>query len=279
MQRTKLLAGEINHLSQCRHGYMLYNFHDVYVGQSFELYGEFSEEEAELFGQIARPGDVILDVGANIGAHTLFFAKKVGLAGRVYAFEPQRMVYQTLCANMALNSITNTFCIQAALAEEAGSIVVPALNYAQTNNYGGVGLGTYATGESVPVMTLDSLDLSACRLIKIDVEGMEETVLRGAVQTVQRHKPMLYVENDRVEKSQTLMQFIEDLGYDMYWHLPPLYSSRNFYQNPQNIFPGIVSLNLLCVSRDLGTTISGFQRASASEPHPLAALDNSKRPH
>jgi FkbM family methyltransferase len=270
MEQPKLLAGEFNHLRRCRHGYILYNNNDTYVGRSFELYGEFSDGEAQLFDQIVRPGEVVLDVGANIGAHTLFFAQKVGPGGRVYAFEPQRVVFQTLCANMALNSISNTYCIQAALGEAPGSVTVPVFNYAQTNNYGGVEIDTFAVGEPVPVITVDSLDLPACRLIKVDVEGMELKALKGAVQTVKRCKPMLYVENDRVEKSEALMQFIDGLGYDMYWHLPPLYSPQNYYQNPQNVFAYIVSFNLLCVARELGTTITGFKQASPTEPHPLA---------
>jgi len=270
MQQPKLLTGQINHLSLCRHGYMLYNVHDVYIGRALEFYGEFSEQEAELFNQIARPGDVVLDVGANIGAHTVVFAKRVGPTGRVHAFEPQRIVFQTLCANVALNSITNTFCHNAALGDEPGTIVVPAMDYAQVNNFGGLSLGGSATGESVPVLTLDGLDLPACRLVKIDVEGMELNVLKGAVKTIERLQPMLYVENDRVEKSAELMRFIEGLGYEIYWHLPPLYNPRNFYQNPQNLYPGIASFNLLCVSRDLGITITGFQKTSSKEPHPLA---------
>jgi hypothetical protein len=119
------------------------------------------------------------------------------------------------------------------------------------------------------VRKLDSLELTACRLIKIDVEGMELPVLRGAVETIGRFKPLLYVENDRVDKSKDLMQFIDGLGYDMYWHLPPLYSPANFYRNPQNIFANIVSGNLLCVHRDLGMTITGFQRAQVGAQHPF----------
>src|SRR5262249_49184020 len=96
MQQPKLLAGDFNHLRKCRHGYVLYNINDMYVGRSFDLYGEFSEEEALLFEQVSRPGDVVMDIGANIGAHTLVMAKRVGPTGKVLAFEPQRVVFQTL---------------------------------------------------------------------------------------------------------------------------------------------------------------------------------------
>lgn len=249
---------------------MLYNFNDVYVGKSFELYGEFSEDEARLFDQVVRPGDVVMDIGANIGAHTLVMAQRVGPTGRVYAFEPQRVVFQTLCANMALNSISNAVCMQVALGDEPGKVMVPAFNYAQTNNYGGIEIDSFATGEPTPVITLDSLELSACRLMKIDVEGMELKVLKGGMQTIKRLKPILYVENDRLEKSDTLMQLIDSLDYDMYWHLPPLFSPNNFYGNSQNVFSNIASFNLLCVARSADMKITGFKKASPTERHPLA---------
>ena len=117
---------EFNRFKACRHGTMLYNVNDAYVGKSFELYGEFSQGETELFGQILEPGNIVLEVGANIGAHTLFLAKAVGPQGAVLAFEPQRVVFQTLCANMALNSITNVRCQQAALGRGAGQPARPA---------------------------------------------------------------------------------------------------------------------------------------------------------
>jgi hypothetical protein len=92
---------QINRVKQCRHGMMLYNVHDLYVGRSLDQYGEFSQGEIDLFGQILKPGQVVLDVGANIGAHTLWFAQTVGPSGTVLAFEPQRIVFQALCANLA----------------------------------------------------------------------------------------------------------------------------------------------------------------------------------
>ncbi len=271
MPEPKLLAGAINHLRKCRHGYMLYNVNDVYVGRSFELYGEFSQGEAELFEQIVRPGDTVLDIGANIGAHTVVLANRVGPTGTVYAFEPQRLVFQTLCANIALNSLINTHCLQVALGEAPGSVTVPVFNYAQVNNYGGVSMDMFETGEKVPAITLDSLELPACRFIKLDVEGMEIKALQGAVRTIERLQPILYVEDDRLEKSEALRQFIDSLDYDMYWHLPTLYNGRNYLQNPQNVFGNVVSVNLLCVSRKSETKIKGFDRALPTQEHPLAA--------
>src|SRR5437773_2697778 len=92
---------QFNRLKQCRHGMMLYNINDVYIGRSLDQYGEFSEGELDLFQQFVKPGQLILEVGANIGAHTVWLAQAVGSTGTVLAFEPQRIVYQALCANLA----------------------------------------------------------------------------------------------------------------------------------------------------------------------------------
>ena len=104
----KLISGPgFNHLVEARHGYVLYNVNDRYVGRSVEHYGEWSPGETALFNQFCRPGHYVVDVGAHIGIHTLAFARLVGDRGRVFAFEPQRMVAQMLAANAALNSLTN----------------------------------------------------------------------------------------------------------------------------------------------------------------------------
>src|SRR5438034_10860239 len=94
---------EFNRLKDCRHGRMLYNINDAYIGRSLDLYGEFSEGEAELFRQIVRPGDVVVDLGANIGVHTIVFAQAAGPRGGVMSMEPQRLDVQMLCTAVALN--------------------------------------------------------------------------------------------------------------------------------------------------------------------------------
>ena len=242
----------------CRHGQMIYNIHDQYVGRSFDLYGEFSEGEVDVFRQLVQPGNVVLDIGANIGSHTIFFAKQVGPAGGVYAFEPQRIVFQMLCGNAALNNATNVWCHQVALGREPGKILVPQFDFHKVNNVGGLGLGAFQFGESIPVITIDSLELNRCDLMKIDVEGMEEETLRGATATIAKFKPVLYVENDREEKSASLIRFIDSLGYAMFWHHPPLFNPNNFAGEPHNVFSNIVSANMLCVHRSATTKIDGM---------------------
>jgi FkbM family methyltransferase len=265
---TPPAVAAFNRQKACRYGQMLYNIHDIYVGRSLDLYGEFSEGEVEMFRQIVRPGDWVLDVGANIGAHTLFFARQIGPSGRVLAFEPQRMIFQMLCANMALNSVTNAWCYPQAVGAEAGEIPVPVLDCQQENNFGGLGLDLGLGGEPVPVIRLDGLRLARCDLIKIDVEGMERAVLAGAVQTIGRLKPVLYVENDRADRSAELVRFLDHLGYAMYWHYPPLYNPGNFFGNPENIFANTISANMLCIHRKAGVCVEGFRQVDVPGPLP-----------
>lgn len=73
----------------------------MFVGRSLALYGEYREGEVELFQQILRPGDIAVEVGANIGAHTVPMAKSVGDSGRIISFEPQNEVFQALNGNIA----------------------------------------------------------------------------------------------------------------------------------------------------------------------------------
>lgn len=235
---------------------MLYNPMDAYVGRSLELYGEFSEGEVELFRQMLQPGHVVVEAGANIGAHTLFLAQAVGPSGAVVAFEPQRLVFQTLCANLALNDLTNVRACHAAVGNAPGFITVPLLDPSRPQNFGGLGLGNWAKGEQVPVMTIDSFELARCDLLKADVEGMEAEVLTGAAQTIRRHRPVLYVENDREEKSEALIRLIFELGYRAWWHLPPLFNPANFRAHRENVFGSVVSLNLLCVPKDRPANIA-----------------------
>jgi FkbM family methyltransferase len=182
----------------------------------------------------------------------------------VYAFEPQRVLFQTLCANMALNSLTHVVCRQEALGAAAGTTYVPPLDYNTENNFGGLSL-TYRQGEPVPVVPLDSLELGRCDFLKIDVEGMELEVLRGAARTIQRFRPLLYVENDRPEQSAELIRYLRELGYELYWHLPPLFSPHNSFRNPENEFGRTVSVNMLGVHRSVPQNISGL--AKVEGPH------------
>jgi len=253
------------HIRKCRHGLMAFFPHDFYLGGALERYGEYAEEESKLLLSYINEGDFVVEVGANIGCHTVALARKVGNAGRVLAFEPQRIIFQMLCANLSINALWNVMAERVALGEAPGVLQVPPVDYASPGNFGGVALGTVGA-EPVQVVKLDAYALARCNLLKIDVEGMELEVLRGAVDTITRTRPILYVENDRQEKSAALVAFLRALNYDLYWHLPPLFSPDNWQANQVNDFGGVVSANMLCLphERGIGSTLPPVVAASGT---------------
>jgi len=258
-------------IRECRYGRMLYLRNDMYVGRSLDLYGEYSEGEAALFRQLVSPSDIVVEVGANFGAHTVCLARAVGTNGTVIAFEPQRFVFQILCANIALNELLNVQARFAAAGSTAGTILVPALDFGALNNFGGVSLGGPG-GERVSVETIDGLRLDRLRLLKVDVEGMEAEVLAGAAETIMRCRPVLYVENDREEKSAALIRMIREFRYRMWWHVPPLFNPENFAGNRENVFLNIVSANMLCFPEETEITVPNLREVSGLGNHPSAEV-------
>lgn len=268
-----------NLVAQTRHGSMVYNLNDHYVGRSIAAYGEFSEGEMTIFRQIVSSGDVIIEAGANIGAHTVALSHLVGNAGGVIAFEPQRIVFQTLCANLALNQCINVIALQKGVSDQAAVMLAPSPDPCRENNFGGLALSESGKGEPVEVVAIDSLRLERCNLIKADVEGMEAHVIRGARETIRRFRPRLYLENDREEKSPQLIELLLSMNYRLWWHTPPLFNPENFARNPVNVFGGTVSINLLCQPKESALAVTGlievtsphdtWRRQDAKEPYPV----------
>jgi FkbM family methyltransferase len=244
-----------------RHGPMLALAGDRYITRSLETYGEFSAGEWDLFAQVVKPGMTVVEVGANIGAHSVALARAC-FPGPLYLFEPQQRVFQILCANLALNGVTNAIAYPEACSDEAGFVVVPPLDYGAELNFGGVSVlpdARGAQGLRVRATPLDSLALGACHIMKIDVEGFEAQALRGAAATIGRFRPLLYVENDRSQHQQEVISLIAGMGYRLYWHTPPLFRPGNFNGATEDIFGDIVSVNMLCAPQERNITVQGMQ--------------------
>jgi hypothetical protein len=88
---------------------------------------------------------------------------------------------------------------------------------------------------------------------------MELSVMRGAAATIAKFRPILYVENDRRDKSPALIEYLSSLGYRLYWHLPPLFNPSNYFDNPSNEFGNVVSVNMLCVHSSVKSAIQGLR--------------------
>lgn len=264
-----------NRLVKGRDGWFLYNKNDIYVGRSLAELGEYSKDEMDVMRSLCQPGDTVIEVGANMGAHTVGLAKHVGEQGRVLAFEPQRMMFQLLCANVAINSLSNVECYWAALADQSGTLSVPEPDPAIKRNFGGVSLFVEQEKvENFMQVSCYTMDVFAERpgitLLKIDAEGSEVHVIKGAEKLIGKFKPRIYIENDRANYKQ-LMEMISGLGYRMYWNLPPMYNRDNYFANDNNIFgePSIVSLNMICLHRDSGERLENCDEIVDFNLHPI----------
>jgi FkbM family methyltransferase len=201
-------------------------FSGPYIGTCFDLYGQYSESEVALMRAFLREGSTVIDVGANIGDLTIPLARMVGDTGRVYAIESHPDNFNVLCANLALNSIRNTRPINAFVSTST-----------EVNTDSRVwGKFAYVSEHwTTQFISLDSLGLAACDLIKVDVDGKELEVLQSGEMQIEKHRPVLYFENDVRESSADLLSFVMDkLGYDLYLHPAPVFEESNFFGNPVN---------------------------------------------
>ena len=266
--------GTIEHTALTRHGHFFVLENDSYISRSLLTYGEWTEDETELLAQVLRPGDTVIDAGANIGALTVPFARAVGPAGSVCAFEPQPGIFRLLAANTVINGLANVRLFHAACGAAAGALTLDEHDFAAPANYGALSLehlssGTATLRRSVPVLTLDAaFQGDALRLIKIDVEGAETSVLRGAAALIARFRPALYVENEFPERSPELLAAVQSLGYDAYWHLARLFRPDNFRGEAENIFGDIVCVNMICFPAEHDVPVVGLAKVSGLTGHP-----------
>jgi FkbM family methyltransferase len=150
--------------------------------------------------QIDLTDTEILDIGANNGHFTVEFAHYVGDEGKVYSFEPQRVIFQQLCGNVFFNGLDNVFAYNVAVGHNSGSVNVEKVDY---HNSGNVNFGDVHIvndeGESVPMIRIDDMEFKNISVIKIDVQGFEQLVIQGAKNTINKFRPFIFVE---VENSQ-----------------------------------------------------------------------------
>jgi FkbM family methyltransferase len=151
------------------------------------LEGERFVEERLIIRQLVKPRVGALDVGANIGYYSLMLAEYVGSAGEVTCIEPEPTNLIELRRNISKNRLERVRVVEAAAGDHSGTVMLlPGIN--------GRVQGLSEGGVSVPVITVDSLDLDRLGFIKIDVEGYELPVLKGATGTLDRYRPNLFVE-------------------------------------------------------------------------------------
>lgn len=259
-------------LVEGRHGFMVYNQYCHYVGRALELYGEYCEHEVVLLTKLLKPSDVVWEIGANTGSMSVALARAVG-KGAYVGFEPQPELYKIFVTNLALNNCESARTMNFGLGDRNTIVNLPAVNYHLPNNFGSISLiGSFEsrTGTSVEIRPMDELHwLPDPTLLKIDVEGMEIDVLGGGRETIKRCRPVIYVENDRIDNSPKLIETLWNYGYELFWHISPYYNDKNFFKNPNNIYGNILSFNMLCMPKDKSIRVNGLPKITDPNLHPL----------
>jgi FkbM family methyltransferase len=260
-------------IKNCKHGIFAYLINDQFIGKSLDLYGEWTESEIDMMSNFITPRSVVIDAGAFIGTHTIAFANMVGRFGFVYSFEPQRMIFNVLCGNVALNNLLNVKCLNMGLSDTPGKAFIPLLDPAVEQNFGALDLGHFGEGDAVTITTIDTLNLNGCNLIKVDVEGMEARVLKGAEITIKKYKPVLYVENNRVDVSAKTIKTVLGLGYRAYWHIIDYYNPKNFFGNKKNVFKNYSpEANMVCIPKNSNIEMKGFIEVTGAKDNWKEAL-------
>ena len=193
------------------------------------LQGQFEPASARAYRQLLRPADTVLDIGANVGAHTLPLAQAIGPGGKLIAFEPTRYAYEKLLANIELNPqlAQRITAEQIALGRKAESEYHAELyaswDLAQAGDRHPKHRGLRKATTGASMYRLDSFlaerGIEKVDFIKIDVDGYECDVLCGAEQTLGRWQPTLLVElapyvlEDRGSSLDEYLRILTSHGY------------------------------------------------------------------
>lgn len=217
---------------QTNFGNFLINEYDL-IGNFLKNYQFWEIHLYEFYSQILNENSYCIDAGANLGFHTIQFGK---LSKKVYAFEPQPLVFNQMCANILFNDLNEIIVpYRLALGDKYDKQQLWNIEHEdwvgnEVYNWGGRGIipkgygGKRSTDNEVrdydivDVVTLDSFDFPKCDLIKIDIQGYEYFAFLGAQKLIKTHKPIILVENPLEENDIDIKSklFLKEIGYEFY---------------------------------------------------------------
>ena len=174
------------------------------------LLGSYEPEQTRLFAETIRPGDTVLDVGANVGYYTLLSALLAGPSGAVWSFEPNPRNAGFLRRHAEINGLRQVRVEQAAVSDAAGM--------ARFDFGTGSGTGHLSSDGAIEVRTLRLDDFCAAnaivpRAVKIDVEGAEAAVLDGFAATVEAARPVIFLSTHGPEQHARCVAWLRARGY------------------------------------------------------------------
>lgn len=167
-------------------------------------------------------GSTVLDIGSNFGQMSLLFSKLVGPSGIVYSFDADDFVFEVLKKNIQANQACNVKAVFGAVNDQSGqTLLFPKQDFKRFGAYGSYGIDpTALEGREVKTLTIDSLDIQDhISFMKIDVQGSDLAALRGAKETIMRHRmPIIFEFEQQFQDSfQTCfhdyVSFVHEIGY------------------------------------------------------------------
>lgn len=189
------------------------------IGAQIYYLGEYEDYIKGTFEHQIKTGDTVLDIGANIGFHTLYFSELVGDKGKVTAFEPVAHNYNKLKENLALNHCNNVTLHQLALGDKNETLYINADQ--NDDNPGAFNL--FEKGNlKIDCAIGDEIINEKIDFIKIDVEGYELFALQGLAATIKKHQPKIVFEFDKNYQLKThenpyaIFDYLTSLGYIFY---------------------------------------------------------------
>lgn len=172
------------------------------------------EPEYAILNDLIRPGDWVIDVGANVGHYTKRFSDIVEKNGRVIAFEPIPTTFSLLASNAGMFHNSNVTLINAAVSASLDIVgmSIPKFQTGLTNYYEAHVTSAESSSLTVLSISVDSLELTQkISLVKIDAEGHEAYVLAGMKNLIHNHRPTLIIENP----SKSIIDNLKSIGYDL----------------------------------------------------------------
>ncbi len=242
-----------------RFGKLVHTTSDRCIGRSLREYGEWAPGETLLLGQLIRPGDIILDIGANIGFHTLFFSRLAGPEGRVHAIEPEMQNRELLSVNKLINGLDNVV-IHACLAGPVTEVTRHCRPVIDPQNMGATYFERSQDGAQLPLLQMkpDDLGLERCDLVKIDVEDQELFVIEGMRSLLQSQRPIVFFEQRSQLRFAEILSVFRTYDYVCFWSVTRAYPAGNIHGNETDFFKGATETNVLAVPTEVVQNYPGL---------------------
>lgn len=210
------------------HGDMLINRFDINQTNALVKTGAALDAEqidvAQGICEVAEEGSIMLDVGANFGVYALSCAQTLkNKGGSVHAFEGQRILSYMIGGSTVLNGIENLYVHHACVGNSYDEIPIPRFDYNRVMNFGSIEFGDSqkeklsqergVSNELVKQVRIDDFNFEKVCFIKLDVEGMENKVISGAVETIKKSMPVMQIEILKSDKDE-IVRMVREISDD-----------------------------------------------------------------